>query len=94
VRLIFFLFKSAFRLNNRGLTFANRCFAFAPAPSEAEGENYGANCNQGLFHEVIPIGISQKVLLFFDLQLVHKSHTGWAFERQQERRTSALGFIL
>jgi len=49
---------------------------------------------KAFFMKSSPLEYHKKVLLFFDLQLVHKSHTGWAFERQQERRTSALGFIL
>jgi hypothetical protein len=54
-------------LNNRGLTFANRCFAFTPAAGQAEGENYGANCNQELLHEVAPIRTIMKKYRYFSI---------------------------
>jgi hypothetical protein len=70
-------------LNNRSFTLANRRFAFTPAPGEPEGENDGANCNQELFHEVTPNSkYHKKVSLFFDLQLLQKSHTPMAIQRR------------
>jgi hypothetical protein len=40
VPLQFALGASAPRLNNRSLTFADRCFAFANATSKTKGENH------------------------------------------------------
>jgi hypothetical protein len=81
-------------LHNRSFTLADRCFAFTPAPGEAEGENYGANCNQELFHEVTPNSkYHKKVSLFFDLQLVQKSHTAWQYSGLSECPLCPLWFI-
>ena len=74
-----FQIESAPRLNNWSLALADRCFAFAPAPGKADGENYRANCNQEFSHEVTPRSKNhKKVSLFFDLQLVRKGHTAYA----------------
>jgi hypothetical protein len=75
-RVTIFRFDLAPRLNNRSLALADRCFAFTPASGEADGENYRANCNHELFHEVTPRSKNHiEVSLFFHLQLVQKGHT-------------------
>jgi hypothetical protein len=84
--------ESAPRLNNRSFTLANRCFSFTPAPAETEGENDGANCNQELFHEVTPNSkYHKKVSLFFDLQLLQKSHTPWQYSADSAVLAGASG---
>ena len=66
---------SAPRLNNWGLTLANRSFAFTPASGEAKGENNGAHGNQELFHESSPLGnIIKSIVIFRFRASAEKSH--------------------